>query len=111
MLIACIYDNMLTGFCKVDNCFTTPEPSCCRMPVLEFCEHVLCLLDRMLFILELSKYGTLLLVFGMLPPLKIVKSHSFKYLLDVLTHIHYAYTHEHTDLVRCTEHYSYSVKK
>lgn len=53
------------------SCLTMPEPSCCRRP--EPCEpdkQADGRRDRREVILELSRNGTLLLVFGILPPCK-----------------------------------------
>lgn len=55
----------LAAWCE-EVSLTMPEPSCCRRP--EPWEQVDGLRERMLCILLLSKNGTLLLVFGMLPP-------------------------------------------
>jgi hypothetical protein len=46
-----------------------PEPSCCRRPdPCELDKQAEGRRERMLLMLELSRKGTLLLVFGMLPP-------------------------------------------
>lgn len=49
------------------SCLTMPEPRCCRKlePCCDDVDDTDCRLEqRMLFMLELNKYGTLLLVIG-----------------------------------------------